>query len=94
MNEYLAYVASVIDGGTFKTSTQTIRLANINTPESHTPQGQRSTAYLKFLIERKQVRIKSVATDTYGRSVSHVWRNLDNLYINREMVDKRHADWM
>ena len=94
MNEYSTYVTSVIDGDTLETSTQTIRLANINVPESNTPQGQRSTDYLKMLIEGKRVTIKSVATDVYGRIVAHVWRNLDNLYINKEMVDSGRADWM
>ena len=73
MYEYSTYVTSVTDGDTFNTSTQRIRLANINTPENSTPEGQRSTAYLKFLIELKRVRIKSVATDIYGRVVAHVW---------------------
>ena len=94
MNEYSTYVTSVIDGDTFETSTQTIRLANINAPESDTPQGQRSADYLKMLIEEKRVTIKSVATDVYGRVVAHVWRNLDNLYINKEMVDSGHAEWI
>ena len=94
MNEYSTYVTSVIDGDTFETSVQTIRLANINAPESGTPQGQRSTAYLKNLIEARRVTIKSVATDVYGRVVAHVWRNSDGLYINKEMVDSGHADWV
>ena len=73
---------------------QTIRLANINAPESNTPQGQRSTDYLRVLIEARRVTIKSVATDVYGRVVAHVWRNSDGLYINKEMVDSGHADWV
>ena len=93
MYEYSTYVTSVTDGDTFSTSTQHIRLANINTPENSTSEGQISTAYLKFLIERKQVTIKSVATDIYGRIVAHVWRYSDGLYINRRMVDSGHADW-
>lgn len=93
MHEYLTYVTSVTDGDTFNTATQRMRLANINTPENSTPEGQKSTTYLKFLIERKRVRIKSVATDIYGRVVAHVWRYSDNLYINRRMVDSRHANW-
>lgn len=93
MYEYSVYVASVTDGDTFNTSTQRIRLANINTPESNTPEGQISTTYLKFLIELKRVTIKSVATDVYGRVVAHVWRYSDGLYINRRMVDSGHADW-
>lgn len=93
MYEYSAYVTAVTDGDTFNTSTQRIRLANINAPASSTPQGQRSTAYLKFLIEQKRVTIKSVAIDVYGRVVAHVWRCSDGLYINRRMVDSGHADW-
>ena len=94
MYEYSAYVTSVTDGGTFNTSTQRIRLANINAPESNTPQGQKSTTYLKFLVVQKRVRIKLVATDIYGRAVAHVWRSSDGLYINRRMVDSGHSDWM
>lgn len=93
MYEYSVYVTSVTDGDAFNTATQRIRLANINAPESDTLQGQKSTAYLKFLIEGKQVRIKSVATDIYDRIVAHVWRYSDGLYINRRMVDSGHADW-
>lgn len=94
MYEYSAYVISVIDGDTFKTSNRTIRLANINAPESNTLEGQRSAAYLKCLIEGKQVRIKSVATDVYRRAVAHVWRGSDDLYINKEMFHKGHANPM
>ena len=92
MNEYSAYVTSVIDGDTFKTHNQTIRLANINAPESDTVEGQRATAYLRWLIEEKHVKIKSVATDFYRRVVAHVWRESDDLYINKEMFDKGYAD--
>ena len=92
MNEYSAYVTFVIDGDSFKTCSQTIRLANINAPESDTVEGQKSTAYLRWLIERKHVRIKSVATDFYRRVVAHVWRESDDLYINKEMFNKGYAD--
>ena len=94
MDEYSTHVTSVIDGDTFKASNQTIRLANINAPESNTPQGQSANVYLKFLIEERRVRIKTVATDFYGRSVAHVWRYSDGLYINRRMVDSGHAAWV
>ncbi len=43
MYEYSTYVTSVTDGDTFSTSTQHIRLANINTPENSTSEGQIST---------------------------------------------------
>ena len=92
MNEYSAYVTSVIDGDSCRTHNQTIRLANINAPEGDTLEGQRATAYLRWLIERKRVRIKSVATDFYRRIVAHVWRESDDLYINKEMFSKGYAD--
>lgn len=94
MNEYSTYVTSVVDGDTFNTSIQTIRLANINVPEGGTPQGQKSANYLKMLVEGKRVVIKSVATDVYGRAVSHVWQYSHGLYINQIMVDSGHADWV
>ena len=94
MYEYSDYVTSVTDGDTFDTSTQRIRLANINAPETSTPEGQRATAYLKFLIELKRVTIKSVATDNYDRVIAHVWRYSDRLYINKRMVDSGHANWV
>ena len=93
MYEYSTYVTSVTDGDTFNTATQRVRLANISTPENSTPEGQKSTTYLRLLIEWKRVRIKSVATDIYGRVVAHVWRHSDGLYINRSIVDSGHADW-
>lgn len=91
MSSYVAYVTGVIDGDTFRTSNRTIRLAGIDAPESNTPQGKKATAYLRQLIGRQRVIIKTVATDTYGRSVADVWRYTDRLYINREMVDSGHA---
>ena len=94
MNEYSTYVTSVIGGDTFNTLIQTVRLANINAPESSTPQGQKSTTYLKRLVEGRRVVIKSVATDVYGRVVAHVWQYSDGLYINQMMVDSGHADWV
>ncbi len=93
MYEYSTYVTSVTDGDTFNTATQRVRLANISTPENSTLEGQKSTTYLRLLIEWKRVRIKSVATDTYGHIVAHVWRYSDGLYINRSIVDSGHADW-
>ena len=98
MKEYATYVTSVIGGDAFNTSIntsiQTVRLANINAPESSTPQGQKSANYLKMLVEGKRVVIKSVATDVYGHVVAHVWQYSDGVYVNQVMVDSGHADWV
>ena len=92
MSTYLAYVTKVIDGDTFIISNRRIRLAGINAPESDTPQGKSATAYLRQLIEDQQVTINTVAIDTYGRSIANVWRYVDRLYINQEMIDSGHAE--
>ncbi len=88
----VAYVTNVIDGDTFRISNRTVRLASINAPEWNTAPGQKATAYLRHLIERQEVIIKILATDTYKRSVAKVWRSSDKLYINQEMVDSGNAE--
>lgn len=91
MTDYVAYVTRVVDGDTFDTSTERVRLANVNAPESGTPGGQSAAAYLKQLIEGQQVTIRQVAKDHYQRTVAHVWRYSDRLYVNQAMIDSGHA---
>ena len=66
----------------------------MNAPENNTPHVQKSTNYLKTLVEGKRVVIKSVAADVYGRGVAYVWQYSGGLYINQVMVDSGHADWV
>ena len=69
-----------------------VRLANINTPESGTHQGEQATLYLKGLLEGKRVTLKP--TDiSYDRVVSEVWRYPDHLFVNAMMVYSRYANW-
>lgn len=91
MTDYVAYVTRVVDGDTFDTSTERVRLANVNAPESGTPEGQSAAAYLKHLIEGQQVTIRPVAKDPYQRTVARVWRYSDSLDINQAMIDSGHA---
>ncbi len=80
-HEFQERVTQVIDGDTFKTSTnRVVRLANVDAPPATTPAGAAATKTLRDLIEGQLVRIKSVATDTYGRTVADVW--VGNVWVN------------
>lgn len=79
--EFQERVTQVIDGDTFKTSTnRVVRLANVDAPEATAPGGAAATRMLRDLIEGQVVRIKPVATDSYGRTVADVW--VGNIWVN------------
>lgn len=86
---YIAYVSRVIDGDTFTTRTETIRIANIQAPEANTDAGRSATAYLRGLIEYQNVTLQSHGKGYYGRTLATVW--LQNLNIGDEMVRAGHA---
>ena len=88
---YTGYVSRVIDGDTFETRTETIRIADIDAPESNTTAGKNATAYLKSLIEYKTVLLESKGKDYFGRTIATVWRQSDHLNIGNEMVRAGHA---
>ena len=68
---YEEKVTRVIDGDTFETAKRTVRLANVDAAEGGI-RGAKATNALEKLIASKIVKIKEVATDTYGRSVAEV----------------------
>ena len=70
-------------------SQYTIRLAEIDTPESGQPWGTRARQALAGKVFRHDVRIEVVDIDRYGRTVGRVWLGERN--INREMVREGHA---
>ena len=82
---YTATVTKVIDGDTFQTNTETIRLANVNAPEKGTAGALAATNYLRSLIGGKIVTIQPRATDVFGRTVADVW--VGNLHVNQAMRD-------
>lgn len=92
VSTYNAYVTRVIDGDTFETRNNTIRIAGINAPESDTLAGIRATNYLKSLIENKEIIYEIKGTGYYGRTLANVWRKLDRLNIGDEMVRSGHAE--
>lgn len=68
-------VIEVIDGDTFRTSTETIRLADVQAPEKGTPYSRMAKEKLESLILGKYVRYEVKAKDIYGRVVAQVWVN-------------------
>lgn len=70
-----------------------VRLANINAPEGRTPQGIRSTLYLKELIEGKRVTLKPTGVSN-DRVVADVWRYPNKLFVNAMMVYSGYSSWI
>ena len=70
-----ARVVEVIDGDTFRTAANRIRLANVDAPELNEPGGQAAKRELERLIGGKEVIYEEKARDPYGRIVAQVWVN-------------------
>lgn len=66
-----------------------IRLAAIDAPEADQPHGEAATRALSEWLLTRRVRIETVATDDYGRTVGRIW--LDDLDVNAELVRQGHA---
>ena len=89
-------VVGITDGDTLTVLTDarrqvTIRLAEIDTPESAQPYGTRARQELSDLVFGKDVRIEMRDTDRYGRTVGLV--RAAGLDVNAEMV-RRGAAWV
>ncbi|MFZ2783713.1 MAG: thermonuclease family protein [Sediminibacterium sp.] len=88
------YVSRIVDGDTFKDSTDLgYRLIGINAPESHEAGGPEATAFLDSLINHKYVQIvtdsKYDTVDFYKRKLCYVF--LTGTDINKLMVQNGHA---
>jgi endonuclease YncB( thermonuclease family) len=66
------------------------RLADVDAPEIDQPYGQQAKRELASLAAGKQLVLKPIDTDRYGRTIAHVWNG--NTYLNEQMV-KRGAAW-
>lgn len=88
MATYESVVSNVVDGDTFDiTSGKRIRLANVDAYEAGTTKGDQATVFLRRLIGGRRVKIQETGVISFGRYVSHVWRAVDNLYVNRAVID-------
>ena len=70
-------VERIIDGDTLETTEETIRLADINTPEVGEPGADEATAYLSSLVNNKEIYID--VDDIYG--VGSFGRTIAVLYV-------------
>jgi endonuclease YncB( thermonuclease family) len=86
-------VTYVADGDSLYVGKLAIRLAAIDAPEHDQPYGQQARQALLNLILGRVVRIESVATDDYGRTVAHIYRVDDGLHVNAAMVEQG-AAWV
>jgi len=66
------------------------RLADVDAPEIDQPYGQQAKRELASLAAGKQLVLKPIDTDRYGRTIAHVWNG--DTYLNEQMV-KRGAAW-
>ena len=78
----------VPDGASFKQVR--IRLAEIDTPESRQPYGNRARQALSDLAFNQQARVVVQDTDRYGRTVGRVY--VGSLDVNAEMI-RQGAAW-
>ncbi|MBA7624064.1 hypothetical protein ES703_31468 [subsurface metagenome] len=77
----------VIDGDTFTTQGgNTIRLANVDTPEKGERGAPQARKDLIKLISRKPITVEPVARDKYGRIVANV--KVVNKSVNNTMRKK------
>lgn len=77
-------VARVIDGDTLELEDgRTIRLSNINAPESNSPFYNLSKNFLKEQLENKSVNLETLGNDRYSRTLARIY---SPTYINLELV--------
>ncbi|MEE9568896.1 MAG: thermonuclease family protein [Candidatus Binatia bacterium] len=69
-------VVEVIDGNTFKTEGNTVRLEGVETPTLSQPRGLEARSWLEWVFETgKVVTIEEKARDSEGRIIAQVWIN-------------------
>lgn len=79
------YITEVIDGDTFKTRFETMRLEEIDAPEIDSEGGRKAKRKLEELILNKTIEYEEKARDNYGRLIVQVWVNETN--VNDEMAN-------
>ncbi len=97
--EYTGKVVGVSDGDTLTLLVPDgasyrpvkVRLAEIDTPESRQPYGERAKQALSDLAYNKQARVVVETTDRYGRTVGRVY--VGGTDVNAELV-KQGAAWV
>ena len=89
-------IASCYDGDTCITKTgERVRLACINTPELHGNRAENELAeaardHLRGLVVGKEVGIRRITEDRYGRTVAELFIGTTN--VQQKMVATGHAE--
>ncbi|NTU53410.1 MAG: nuclease [Chlorobiaceae bacterium] len=89
-----ARVVKVADGDTITVlhndnTQEKIRLYGIDSPEKTQPFGTRARQYISTLVFGKQVTMRTMSRDRYGRSVA--WVSVGETNVNAEMVKAGYA---
>ena len=82
-------VTRVLDGDTLDIGKDRVRFRYIDAPESKQKSGPMSTAYLKSLVEGKEVSVIYTSRDLYKRIIGTVMLGKTN--INKMMVSEGYA---
>lgn len=81
-------VELVIDVGFHLTTTQRVRLVDVNTPEDRA--GKAATDYTRARLEGRDVLIRTFKADSFGRYLCRLWvPGPDGVMINfsQELID-------
>jgi endonuclease YncB( thermonuclease family) len=86
----------VHDGDTFKLKmagqTIKVRIYGIDAPETDQPYGKKAGEALRDIIDGKEIRLRIVNKDVYGRTVGEPWLG-DSLNVSLWMVKNGHSWW-
>ena len=92
--------AVITDGDTIKISNNRIRLYGIDAPERNQPFGNVSRKQLESMVAGKQVLVRAIKLDRYGRVLGNVWvqprdcpRCGKTLYVNHAQILAGMAWW-
>lgn len=80
-------VEVVIDVGFHLTTTQRVRLVDVNTPEDRA--GLAAKAYTQSRLAGKDVLIHTAKSDSFGRWLARIV--VDGVDFNRELLDEGYA---
>lgn len=83
-------IRSCNDGDTCRTTAgERIRISCIDAPERGEPGSYAATLALRGMVQGKEVGIRRITTDRYGRTVAELTANGQN--VGESLVDQGHA---
>lgn len=95
-NDFTGKVVNVLDGDTidvqWEGGRERIRLNGIDAPEKGQDFGRRAKEFTDNLVYGKDVRVETIGTDKYGRTIGDVFLS-DGTQLNKELVGGGLAWW-